>query len=191
MLVFTTLAYAAETAHQSTASTAGIGALGVDAKSILFQIINFAIVLFVLYKIAYKPIIKVIEERRHTVENSLQTAKEIEQAKQEFTEHQKLIINDARSKAESIIQEGQTQAKAIINDAETQARERVTQMIKEAEARIEQSANDARGQIRHEIVELVALATEQVLGEKLDKQKDESLIVNSIKDLTAPHKGNV
>src|SRR3990167_10277133 len=96
--ILTSLAARADT----NTSSGGIGAIGIDGKALLFQIINFAILLVILRSVAYKPILKALERRRKTIENSLKQAKEIEAANQALAGKQEKLLAKARSEADAI-----------------------------------------------------------------------------------------
>jgi F-type H+-transporting ATPase subunit b len=173
-------ALAAEATHAAAESARGIGALGIDGRIILFQLLNFAVLLFILYKIAYRPILKVLEDRREKIEHSLSTASKIEARQKELEVHHKQILDQARNRAQSIIEESQKQAKQVITAAEERAINRSEQLVTEAQNRIEQSIQIARTELRQEVIDLVAFATEQVLKEKIDLAKDADLIKKSL-----------
>src|SRR5688572_8856669 len=81
----TTEASGHDTGH---AAPGGLGAIGIDGKALVFQLINFAILLFVLKKVAYKPILKALGDRQKKIDESIKAAAEIERSRQEIAEEQ-------------------------------------------------------------------------------------------------------
>ena len=99
------IVYAAtEAARETEAATGPIGALGINLKLFIAQLINFAVILLVLWRFAYKPLLAIMKERQKKIEDSLDNAKKIEtrlgQAEQEYAakiteaERGAIAIND-------------------------------------------------------------------------------------------------
>lgn len=177
---FVTIAHAAETVHDAAAGAGGLGAIGIDWKALLLQVLNFALLLFLLTRFAYRPIMNVLEQRRTTIEEGLANAKQAEAFRADMTLEAEKLLKEARVKSDALLAEGKKQADKLLSDAEAKAKVRTEQMIKDAETRFQAEVNELRTQLRNETLTLVALATEEVLREKVDSQKDRSLIERAI-----------
>jgi len=184
MSLFITIAHAATETHQATEG-AGIGAIGLDARALLWQIVNFAILLFLLKKFAYKPIVNVLEARRQRIEESLKSAKNIEITRAALASEKQAVLSLAQQQAEAAVARSKQQAKEIVAQAEVKATEKAAQLLTQAEAKIEQEVLVARQGLKHEAVQLVALATEKIIDEKLDAKKDAALIERALKEMSA------
>lgn len=172
---FTTMLAAAD-----AESGGGIGAIGIDPKALLFQAINFAIMFWILKKVAYKPIIKILEERRATIEESFKTAKEIEKSKEHMVQTQNKLINQAQTHAESLIAQAKTEAHDLIKTAENKAEARSGQLINDARSRIAEEVEAAKSSLKKETTDLVIAATAAIIEEKLDANKDSALIAKAL-----------
>ena len=86
-------------AVQASESTGGLGTLGINLKIFLAQLLNFAIVLVVMWKFAYKPIVKLLEERQEKIARSVKQADDVEKRVQELEVEQKQVIATAKSEA--------------------------------------------------------------------------------------------
>lgn len=170
-------ARAAETAEKS-----GIAAIGLDAKSLILQIINFAILLLILKKFAYKPIVGILEERRRKIEESLKTAKEIEEEKKRMEEIKEDAVKQTNLKSAEIIEQSRKQAGEIIKTAEVSAQKRGEQLLNESRAKIDQEILEAKNSLKTETLSLIAAATEKIIGKKLDSEKDGELIREALKE---------
>ena len=185
MLLLSSIALAAEEAAGHTAeavSSGGLGAIGVDVRVLLFQLINFAILLWLLKRVAYKPIMKILSERRHKIEEGLETAKQMEAAKAQLTEEQAKVMAQARNEAEAISARARTEAAETIKKAEAAAATRTEQMLETAEARIASELEKTRIGLKREVLGLVTAATEAVIDEKLDEKKDAALLSRALKE---------
>lgn len=174
-----TIAQAATETHQA-AEASGIGAIGLDARALVFQLVNFAILLFLLRLFAYKPILKVLQGRRQTIEESLKNAAAIERAKAELQNEQKRVITEARREAQDIAAQSQERAASIVTAAEAEARHKAEQIVAQGHAQVAQEAMKLKAELKHETLQLVAQATEAIIDIKLDPKQDAALIEKAI-----------
>jgi len=114
--------------------------LGLDVKLLLAQVVNFTILLVVLSKLLYKPLIKMIDERNKKISDSLENSKKIEEMLKQIEEKEVKAMEGAREKAksekESIIALAQSEREEILNSAREQAKrelEKGLEAIKAAE----------------------------------------------------------
>lgn len=183
MVLLATVVYLAaeEAAHQAgEVSSGGLSAIGLDPKALLFQLINFAILFWVLKRVAYRPIINVLEARRSRIEESLRTAHEIEQREKHLAERQTQMIHQAREEAGDIVARARMQSAELLEQADVKARKQADKVMAEARGRIDQEVEVARTALKREMSGLVAAATEAVLDEKVDEVKDKSIIERSL-----------
>lgn len=181
MLTFVHIAHAATETYQAAPEAGGISALGLDAKALLFQLVNFALLLGLLRAFAYKPILNVLRSRQQTIAKSLTQAQEIEQGKAELAVHKQQVVAEARGHAQEIVTQSKYRAAEIVQAAEIEARHRAEQIVEQARARLEQEAAAIRAGLKHEALRLVADATQAIVDVKLDKKQDEKLIQDAIK----------
>lgn len=171
------LLVAAATAEETST---GLAALGLDGKGLVFQIINFGLLLVILSRFAYRPLLKVLEERRQTIADSLKSAHDIKQEKAELERTKRSIITDARQQAEDIISRGEKDAADIRQHAQVMGQETADRLFKQAEARISRQAEQVKGNLKQEVLHLVALATERVVPTKLEAAQDQILIKEAV-----------
>lgn len=160
----------------------GLGALGLNVQSFVFQLFTFVIVLLVLRKFVYGRLVETLEARRQAVEDSLDkataAAKELEQTEAKVSE----MIDKARSEAQDIVALAHKEATVMVEEAEAKATKKAEHLVAQAESRLKQDVEAARTELRHETANLVALATEKVLRTKVDSKADKELIVQAIKE---------
>ena len=176
--------YAAEHAAEAAAATegAGLGALGLDARALLFQVLNFSILLALLRLFAYKPILNILEQRREKIEEGLRNANDISKIRAELEKEKGDVINEAQQQAQNIIGQSKQQAAELVRAADAKAAARMEASVKQAESKIEQELGVARTSLKKEMLSLVALATEKVAGQKLDKETDAELVKQALKE---------
>jgi F-type H+-transporting ATPase subunit b len=180
-MLFISIAHAAE---ETAAATGGIGAIGLDVRSLLFQILNFAILLFLLQKFAYKPIVKVLEDRKRTIDESMKNAKDIENAKADMATTSQNVMHEAREQAQTVIKESKQQANDIIHTAEAQASEQAKRTIEQAQEKITQEMQLAKVSLKQDILGQVADSTEKIIKQKLDGEHDEAIVTETLNEVS-------
>jgi F-type H+-transporting ATPase subunit b len=162
-------------------SSSGLGALGVDGKAFVIQLITFVLAFFVLKRYAFKPIIKVLTERRETIEKGVKLGEEMQKERAKLDDQVEQELHKARQEADGIIAGAQDTAKQTIRESEDKARQKAAGIIDAAESRIEQDTARARKALERELVGLISDATEAIIGEKVDSKKDAQLIEQALK----------
>ncbi len=176
-----------KTPHYMTpeVESAGIAAtLGLDYKLFLAQLINFGLIVLVIWKFVYGPLAKAMDERTAKIDKGLKDAKEA-----------KAMVENAESEREKLITESRLKAKEIIESAEADAKKRRDEMVTGAKSEVERVVTEGKQRLRDEqaamvesarqqVAELVLVATEKVTGEKMDEKKDAALVK---KALEGPH----
>ena len=163
-------------------SSSGIGALGVDGKALIIQLITFLLAFWVLKRYAFSPILKVMAERRQTIEKGVKLGEQMQKDKAELDAKVEAELHKARQEADGIIASAQDTSRQTIRQAEEAAKQKADGIIKAAEDRIAQDTARARRQLEGEIVSLVSEATEAIIGEKVDAKKDAALIEQALKE---------
>ncbi len=167
-------------ASEETA-TSGIGALGISPSAFIIQLITFVFVFLLLKKFAFAPIVRMLEERRKTIDAGVKMGQQLEKEKAKLDGEVVQLMRDARTEADKIIGNGQKEARDIIREAEKVGQRKVDTMLKDAEARINEETEQAKRKLEKEIVGIVSEATEAIVDEKVDAGKDSELIGKALK----------
>jgi F-type H+-transporting ATPase subunit b len=167
---------------QFAESSGGIGALGVDGKAFVIQLVTFGIAFLVLQRYAFGPIIKMMDARRATIEQGVNLGEQMKKDAAALEAKVEKTLAETRAKADGIIAEAQEAARGTVREAEDKARDKAAGIVAEAEARIKQDAARARAALEKEVVGLISDATEAIIGEKVDAKKDAVLIDRALKE---------
>ena len=164
----------------ATEEAQGIAALGIDPLAILAQGTTFVLFFFILKKFAFSKIVTTLEQRRETIEGSLDKAQELNRKNQEAEERIAELLSTARKEAEEAVTKGRKESASIIAAAEGLAAAKAEKIVAEGRLQIEAEVIKARETLKKETLELVAMATSTLLEEKIDAKKNESLIKNAL-----------
>lgn len=140
--------------------------IGVDWKLLLAQVVNFGILLFILKRYAYQPMLRLMDERTAKIERGLQDAESAQVKLREMEEKEKVILSEARAEAKKILAETDEMAKGRDALKMTETEERVKKLLADAEVRIEQDRSKMLADAKGELAETVMLAVEKILREK-------------------------
>jgi len=154
--------------------------LGVDWKLLIAQIINFVILLFILRHFAYKPILRVLEDRREKIDKGLKDAEEATKKLLEAEKKEKAVLDEARYQAEQIISKSEETAKKNKEDIMASADEKAKKIMATAEKKIEEEKDKMIMEAKKELAKLVISATEKIIDEKVDVEKDKELINKAV-----------
>jgi F-type H+-transporting ATPase subunit b len=154
--------------------------LGIDWKLLIAQIVNFLVLLFVLWKFAYGPVLAMLEKRQKKIEKGLKDADDAHKKLEESAEKQKEILKNARTEAKDIVEKAREQAEKAKSEIALEAKVQAEKIITVAKAEIEQEKQKTINEIKSEIGGLVVAATEKIVGEKMDSEKNRELIEKAI-----------
>jgi F-type H+-transporting ATPase subunit b len=157
------------------------GLLSVSYGTVFWATVSFLVVLFLLKKFAWGPILKSLDERSQGIENALNEA---ERARQEMSKLQagnEQLLRQARDERDKILTEAKALKDAIVAEARTKASEETTRMITAARLEIENQKKAAITDLKNQVATLSVNIAEKLTREKLsdgEKQKalNESLI---------------
>jgi F-type H+-transporting ATPase subunit b len=159
----------------------GIGALGINGKALIIQLLTFLVAYLVLRRFAFKPILKVLAERRELIESGVSLGEEMKKERAELDDKITAELHDARKKADGIVAEAHDAAKAAVAEAEEKARAKADSITADAHARAEQERARLKKELEKEVIGWVSDATEAIIDEKVDAKKDAALIDKALK----------
>src|SRR3989344_7128945 len=161
----------------------GISALGSDARVLVLQVINFAILFGLLRWFAYKPVIALLDARRKKIEEGLAAAERSIAQVAEMKEKEKNILDHAREEAHLTI----TAAKAQVQELRESEKAKLEQELgKVAQRHMEQLQAEherIRTQFKQSLGVLVVRATEKVIEQKIDPEWTEKAAQKAVKEL--------
>lgn len=172
-------------AAEEAVEKGGLAVLGINPVALLLQFATFLLLFFLLKRFAFKTIIRTLEERRRTIDKGVDLGREMEAQKQRLDERINQALHEARAESDKIIAAAHHESGVIIKEAEETATRKTDAMLAEAHLKIEEDIERARLGLEKEMRVLVAEATEVIIGEKLDAQKDARLIERALREVEA------
>lgn len=161
-----------------------IQALGLDWRILLAQFFNFGILVFVLWRFAYKPVFKILEERREKIEKGIKDSEEATAKLEGSIKESKEVITKARQEANAIVEEAQVRAEARYQEVVNKAKDDIRVVMDKEKEKIIQEKEAIVGQVKSELSSLVVASLKKVLGEAMDEDKDKKIIDRVVKELS-------
>ena len=160
-----------------------IEALGIDSRILLAQLINFSVLVWVLWRFAYKPILNMLEERRLKVEKGLDDAEEAAERLRAAEAEGKKMLVQARQDASGVMEEAQVQAEKRQQEVVKKAQEEIGVLMEKERNKVAAEKATALSQIKTEVSGLLVSGLEKFFAGGIDEKRDNEMIAKVIKDL--------
>jgi len=158
-------------------------AFGIDIRLLIANLINFLILVGVLFKFGYKPILKFVRERQAKIEQGIKDAEHAAQKLSDAAKAKEALLTEAHQEAQRILARAKEQSdvhtKAMIEKTQREARDIVERAKREIRLEQEQSLSA----IRQETAALVLAVSEKLIRKKLNEKEDALLVEKIIKDI--------
>jgi F-type H+-transporting ATPase subunit b len=143
---------------------------------IVWTVITFVVLLSVMKKFAWKPILKMLEERESKIRTALEEADRARTEAAEMLKQNEKNLARAEEEYQKMIREGKALAEKLKEDIVTKAKQQAQQELKLATEEIQRNVDAAKLQLRAEVADLAIKATEKILAETLDEKRQKQLI---------------
>jgi len=175
---------AATPASLLAADEAGGGGLfAVDPGLALWTIVVFLLVLYILGKFAWGPILGALDAREQGIRTSIDQAAQMRVEAQAALEEHRKQLADSRRQAQEIVAEGRAAADRLSREIQDKARQEGERIVERARLEIERERDAALVTIREEAVDLALAAASRLLQERLTDERDRQLVKGFLSDM--------
>lgn len=154
----------------------GLADLGFNLPTLLAQLVNFIILFGLLYLVAYKPIMRMFDERARKVKESLDQAETIKQQAAGAEEEIKNQIDRAARDAQERLARAEKTGEDLKQKAREEARKEAASLVARAQSEIQHERDQAIGDLRREFADLTIMAAEKVIDRSLDKTAHRDIV---------------
>tara|TARA_B100000676_G_scaffold306163_1_gene361847 strand:- start:606 stop:1112 length:507 start_codon:yes stop_codon:yes gene_type:complete len=156
--------------------------LGFHWPSLIAYLLNFTILLLVLSKFAFKPILKILDERSSNIKDSLELADKVreESAQQQAQLDDQLI--EARKQSQSIIEDARSAAEKLSDQEREKSKKEAEEFLVKAKSDIERERDSAMDELRANFGGLAVSAAEQIIQRSLDENTHKDIIDNVLEN---------
>lgn len=160
-----------------------IKALGIDGRILLAQFVNFAVLMWVLWRYAYKPVFKILEERREKVNKSMDDAEKAALRLQEAEKESEKMIISARQESIKILEDAQIKAKERQQEIIDHAQGEISILMEKERSKLKAEKASSFEQLKNEVSSLVMSSLKKFLEDQLDSKKDQVIVEKIVSDL--------
>ena len=151
-------------------------ALGVNPFAILLHAINFLILLFLLQRFLYKPVLTMLDQRSTAIRESVEAAERARQESARADQERIEALREARRQADEIVARANQEAERLRAEARTTAQEEAQRIITRAEQEANAERQASMQELRAQVADLAISAAERVIHRNLDHQSQRVLV---------------
>ncbi|MEQ9262002.1 MAG: F0F1 ATP synthase subunit B [Owenweeksia sp.] len=148
-----------------------------------WQTLLFLLLLFLLRKYAWKPILNAVEKRETSIEDALNTAEKAREEIEQLKSDNEKILKEARVERDTILKEAREIKEGIISEAKEKANTEANKILIQAQEQIENQKMAAITELKNQVAEMSIQIAEKILRDELSSQdKQSALVQDQLKD---------
>ena len=147
------------------------------------QVVNFLIIFIIMKKFLYKPLLKVLNERKQKIEESLKNAEESNRLMKETIEKEQEILKNAQIEAKKLLNDAKIKHDALLLQTETDTKILVEKMVQDARNQISLDAALTEKRLTHDVTKIAAQMLTESLAGFFKPEDQEAIIKNALKNL--------
>ena len=157
-----------------------------DPGLFIWTIVTFLVLVALLAKFAWTPLLQALETRQNAIRKSLDDAQQARQELERLNSESTQILNRARVEAEAIITQSRSDGDRLREEIRARARTEADNIVKNAERQIQLETSRALEQIRREAVDLSVMIASKIIQRNLTREDNEKLIDEALKQVESP-----
>ncbi|HLP17898.1 MAG TPA: F0F1 ATP synthase subunit B [Bacteroidota bacterium] len=157
--------------------------LDINPGLIIWTTVTFILLVFVLGKVAWKPLLQALQDREHLIADALKKAEDARRESERLLEENTHKLREANEQTSRILKEGRELAEQMKNDIVAKAHEHAKAEMDRAKEEIQREKESALLEMKGEITEMAIAAAEKILDETLDAPKQKKMIDKVLQQL--------
>lgn len=158
-----------------------------DPGLFIWTIVTFLVLLALLAKFAWRPLLEALDTRQNAIRKSLDDAQQARQELERLNTESAQIIARSRQEADAIITQSRADGDRLREEIRQKARAEADLIVKNAERQIQLETSRALEQIRHEAVELSVMIASKIIQRNLTREDNERLIDEALRQVQSKH----
>jgi len=155
--------------------------LGIDAWQLLWQMVAFGILVFLLGRYLYRPILAMLDERRDRIAQSMKDAQKASESADDLRRELELQRTEARREGQVILSQAGEMSEKMKSEILVQARSEAAKMLEDAKKQIEADRERSMAELQKQVADLALTVSQSVLSGAIDEQTHRRLIDDFIK----------
>jgi F-type H+-transporting ATPase subunit b len=162
--------------------------LGIQPVLLLAQIINFGIIVFVLNKVLYKPVMNMLDKRRADIKESMQRAEKMKEEEAKTKEKADKVLDNAKKEAKALLESAKKQAKDQEKEILTDAQEKAQKILEKAKAEAADTLKGVNKEVRSQAIDLTSEMVKHLLSHSLSAEDQKKLLAAGLKEMESMSK---
>jgi len=163
--------------------------LGISGWNLIVQLIAFIVFVWLFWRYALGPIVRILDQRRERIEESVAAAQRMQQELQATAARNEETLAEARRQAQAIVGEARAAGEATLARAREEAAAQGEEYLARAQATLRQETEQARLQLRQEVADLAVNAAAKIVRKELDPAAQTRLIEETLAEAGAGSNG--
>ena len=155
----------------------------VPNATLIVEIIDFGVILFVLSKWVFPPITRAMQKRQEQIRSSLEAADQARAEAAQVAAQHETVLDQARAEARAIVARANRAGEQIKAEAQARGQQEYERIVASADTEITMARQRATDELTRQFADLVMSAAERVVGEELDRRRHEALIDDVIRSV--------
>jgi len=153
--------------------------------TLVFNLVNFAILLYLLKRLLFKPALEYLDRRRETIHGRMQAAQADEERAGQLVVEQKNALAEARKRAESMEESARREAESVIAASKGEAREAAERILEDGRRQLVQERDRMIAELREAYAEITVIGAERVLDREIQVDDHRRLLDQLLEEIDA------
>lgn len=156
---------------------------GIEPLFLSAQIVNFLIILYLLKRFAYKPVLDLLKKREETIKQGLKDAEQARILLEQAEEKEKKMLQTAQMEARKMQDDAKKQAVMLMEKMETETKEKTQRMLKDAKEQIERESKEMEIRLEGKTSEIAVAFLEKALKGMFDQSQQQKALQHAVKQI--------
>jgi F-type H+-transporting ATPase subunit b len=157
--------------------------MDVNPGLIFWTVVTFLVLLFILSKVAWKPIVAALNQREDAIKESLEKAEKAQEEAKKILEQNQANLAKAEEESRKIIDQSRAYAEKLKQQLLQESKEQANKIVQDATAEIDRQKEAAFSELKNQVAEIAINAAEKILRESLDKEAQKKLVNKYISEI--------
>jgi F-type H+-transporting ATPase subunit b len=158
--------------------------VSVSPGLIFWTVITFVILLIILKRVAWKPILTALDQRETAIRDSLEKAEKAKEEAQKILDENQVKLTKAEEESKKIIDQSRAYAEKLKEQLVQESKRQAAKIISDASEEIERKKESAFNELKTQIAEIAVQAAEKILRENINKETNKKIVNDYISEIT-------
>ncbi len=160
-----------------------MGELGINPFYLAFQIVNFLLLVFLLHRLLYRPVLNMLDQRKERIREGQEAAQQARTEAEQLRAEYERQLEESRAHARKIIEDATAAAERLREESVANAQQEAQRILERGQEELRAEVAHARRELRQEVATLSVAVAGKLIQESLDSEKNRGLAARLVSDL--------